>query len=157
MRSDDLILEEEPLAGLVQATASISGLFSQPVVNADVAVTNGAYRGFEYQRAEAAIVYGPRLVRVDGQIVQSEGVTFTARGAIPLSKDTAETLDLQIESTPVNLALAQSFTDELQDVSGTAEMNVTVTGSLSEPLLVRDAGKVPPSVERAAIAKRQER
>lgn len=132
---DDLILPAEPLSGLIDATAAMRGTFSQPIVDAHVAITQGGYRGFEYESAGGTIQYQPGLVRLDVRVQQSEAAALTASGVVPLSTDAGEELRVTVRSTPIDLALAQTFTNELQNVSGTAQVDVAVGGSLSAPVL----------------------
>ena len=132
---DDLILDEEPLSGIVSADAKVRGTFEDLQIDATAEVINGAFRGFEYQRAAGTIEYTGDLVRLDVQIAPGEAMAITAEGVVPLSETAGEALRLAVRTTPVDLALVQTFTDEVRDVSGIMEADVTVLGSLAAPIL----------------------
>lgn len=131
---DDMILDE-PVTGVFGGTATITGSLGAPVVDANVEVRDGAYRGFEYQRAGGTVHYTPARVRLDVRVEQSDTTFLTAEGTVPLSETAGEALDVAVQSSPIDLALVQAFTDELQQVEGTAEIDLTVRGSVASPLL----------------------
>jgi hypothetical protein len=130
---DDFMLAENGLAGVLTLEAEITGTLARPTVDATFAVENGAYRGFEYRRAGGTVQYTPSLLRLDVRLDQSDATSLTARGVVPLSSDTREPLQLMVQSTPVDLGLVEALTDEVQDVTGTAEIDLRVLGTPSHP------------------------
>jgi autotransporter translocation and assembly factor TamB len=131
----DLLPQDLPVSGVVEGTADVSGSIAAPAIDATVGVTNGSYRGFAFERVGGTFHVTRDLLELDARVVQDAAASLTAVGTIPLSAEAAKGLEVHVESTPINLGLLQTFTDEIQQVKGTAEMDVTVRGTRSSPTL----------------------
>ncbi len=131
---DDLFLDQ-PLSGVIDASATITGAMAKPTIDATLEVVNGSYRGFAFEQLAGEIAYQPTRLRLDLQLRQSAWAALTAEGVVPLGAESGAALDLTVRSERVDLALVSALTDEVQDVTGTAEVDVRATGSLQAPLV----------------------
>ena len=146
---EPLLLTNLGLAGTLNADAVVTGTLADPRADGKLQVLNGTIRGYSFQSLEGSIDYGARTVEVDVRLQQNPTEYLTAKGTIPTSAfrqaqgehvETAEQMNLQIQSSPIQLSILQAFTPYLTNVQGLADINVTLTGTLGDPHLVGAIG-----------------
>jgi autotransporter translocation and assembly factor TamB len=129
-----LMLGTRTLTGEINGTVTVSGDRSAPVVDADIAVRDGAVQNVTYQSASARVHLENRQAVVDATLVQTTGVALTAKGTVPVSFATPDAaMDLRVQGGPISLGLAQAFTQEISNVTGSSMVDVHVTGTPREP------------------------
>jgi len=147
---EPLMLTNLGLQGTLDADAVVTGTLSQPLADGKLRLTNGAIRGYTFESLEGSIDYDARRLVLDVRLQQNAAEFLTAKGTVPLSAlrrdrsvgqvDAADEIDLKIESSPIQLAIIQTFLPWLTNVRGLADVNVTVRGPASDPHLVGSIG-----------------
>jgi autotransporter translocation and assembly factor TamB len=144
---ETLLLQDRGLNGTLDADATISGTTEAPAVDGRVEVRNGGFKTYKYESLVANVDYGATRVDIDAKLQQSPTEFVTAKGTMPTSlfqpstkaghvgETVGDTIDLQIKSTPLNLAVVQGFTDQVTNVTGSFEVDIRVTGSGHDPHL----------------------
>jgi autotransporter translocation and assembly factor TamB len=147
---DQLMLGEQRLAGRLSANASITGERRAPRVDGTFTLANGAFRMFTFDSLTGTVDYAGRGVNVDVRLQQTQTAWLTAKGYAPLSlfrttppdvegvhtePAPGEAVNLQVESSLIDLGVVQGFTSYVTDVAGTLQANVRVTGSGEDPHL----------------------
>jgi len=127
-----------------------SSLTGVPQVDADFQITQGGFRQFRYASFGGTVHSRGKGLTVDTKLEQSPSAVITAKGYLPTAvfktvspaeREAAhgaevapeDSVDLHIESTPIDLGLVQGLTTELTDVTGTIEANLNVTGPAADP------------------------
>jgi autotransporter translocation and assembly factor TamB len=139
-----LIGSAEPrFGGALTAHATLTGTLAHPNADAQFSVTQGAVQKVKFEAFAGHAAFDGRRVTLDVHLDQSPGAALTAKGTLPIalfinreSADAAtlaEPVNLEIHSTPINLALIEGATDAITDVSGTAQADVTVTNTVKDP------------------------
>jgi autotransporter translocation and assembly factor TamB len=128
-----LLLGERKLAGRLDGTATITGSTAAPVVVADVTVTDGAVDDVTFGALHLATRYRNHEAHVDLTLDQSASARLSATGVVPIGGDPGRSMDVRVESTPVDLGLLQGLTSEVFGVSGQGLFNLHVTGPTSAP------------------------
>ena len=144
---ETLLLMDRGLGGTLSANATISGSTEAPAVDGRVEIVNGSFRNYKYQSFTADVDYAGTRVTLDATLQQSPTEAITAKGSVPTSlfkasptgghveATPADAIDVHVKSTALNLGVVQGFTNQIQDVSGTLEADVRVTGSGQDPHL----------------------
>jgi autotransporter translocation and assembly factor TamB len=144
---DKLAMLNRGITGTLDASARITGTSKLPAVDGRVDIANGGVAQFKYQALSATAKYGDNRVVLDAKLTQSPGVELDAAGTIPLTAlrrnppwvtghieaSPGDQLDVRVKSSRINLAIVQSFTTAVTDVTGTVEADVHVTGSGEDP------------------------
>ena len=144
---EPLLMTDYGLAGTLNADAVVTGTLKAPRADGKLLIQNGAIRGYTFQSLEGSVDYGERAIAVDVRLQQNPTEYLTAVGTIPISAiraagspgehvETGEQMNLHIESSPIQLTIIQAFTPYVTNVTGFAQANVTVTGTVSDPHLV---------------------
>ena len=139
-----LLLMDRGLSGRLSAAATITGTASAPAVDGHVEIANGGFQSYRYQSLTADLDYGGERIGVDATLQQSATEAITAKGTVPMTlfkpgtgghveASGADTIDLRIKSTALNLAIVQGFTTQVTNVTGTLEADVRITGSGKDP------------------------
>jgi len=140
-----------PYAGLLTLHATITGTREQPIVTGNVSIVNGRVRQLAYEEFYGRIEYVGGMFEVGVRLDQSPGAWLTASGAVPLGlidrMQPERPMYLAIASTPINLGLIEGLTGIVHEVSGQAQLNVSVVGTSHEPrftggVTLSDAGFV---------------
>ena len=147
---EPLLMTDYGLAGTLNADAVVTGTLKAPRADGKLQVLNGAIRGYTFQSLEGSIDYGERTVALDVKLQQNPTEFLTAKGTIPISAfaagkpgehiETNEQMNLHVQSSPLQLAIVQAFTPYLTNVTGLADVNLTITGTLADPHLVGAIG-----------------
>jgi autotransporter translocation and assembly factor TamB len=152
-------LMETAVGGLLEASATVFGPTDNLKADGSFDVTQGSYRDVKFESFRGTAKLADRRIGVDVKLVQEPGAELTAVGALPLAalSSASETspaaaaatpatglaavfapaenssIDLRVQSSTVDLALAEGLTDAISDITGTAKLDVRVTGQLREP------------------------
>jgi autotransporter translocation and assembly factor TamB len=144
---DRLLLGDQRLAGRLNATASISGPTDQPRVEGEFMLSQGAFRQFMFEALAGKVDYAGAGLNIDVRLQQSPQAWLTATGYAPLSlfrrnpagagghelPGPGEAIDLQVQSSQVDLGVIQGFTSYVTNVTGALQANVRVTGTGNDP------------------------
>lgn len=126
------------LAGRLSANARVTGTLQEPAVAGTFSVVDGAFREVKYQSFGGQVSYDQKRFGVDVKLEQSPGTALTARGSLPLSLISGgaaakapgpeDVVDLQVQSTPIDLGLIQGLTTAVTDVTGQLQLDMRVKG-----------------------------
>jgi autotransporter translocation and assembly factor TamB len=136
-------LQAPYVGGSVTANATLGGTLTKPVASGTFSVTQGVFQQVKYDAlAGTASLDGHRLT-LDVRLDQSAGAALTAKGTLPIglfmnrdqadAATLAETINLEVHSTPVNLSLIEGATAAITDVRGTGQVDVTVKNTVKDP------------------------
>jgi autotransporter translocation and assembly factor TamB len=152
---NQLLLGQRPLSGLLNATAQIRGTRSDPQVAADFSVTGGVVQGVNFESLSGKANYEGKAVNLDARLQQNPSAVLTAVGLMPLpngpgDRARADTFDLNVKSTPIDLALFQAATTQVTTLSGQLQTDMHIGGRIESPQLngqlnVTNAGFAVPS------------
>lgn len=137
---NELLLGDRMLAGILNASAQIAGTRSDPRVQADFALTNGAVEGVKFNSLAGKANYAGRAVDVDVRLEQTPAAVLTAIGTAPVpngpgSSTRTEEFDLAVKSTPIDIGLFQAATTQVTKLSGQMQADVHVGGTIEAPRL----------------------
>ena len=147
VRARDVPLEDLPplfpsiagYRGQLNGTVTITGTLSEPGISADLAITNGGVRQFTFQSLTAKGRWNGDVIAGDVRLDQGPGVWFTASGSVPIdlfSKTASnKPVDVAIKSSTVDLALLEGLTASVRNLTGTAQLDMTVKGRADDPVL----------------------
>jgi autotransporter translocation and assembly factor TamB len=136
---DALLIRPPQLTGTLNATSTISGTRDTPNVDADFGITHGSVHQVKYDSFKGTVKYSGNAVGLDARLQQSPTAWIEAKGDVPVAllngtaPSSTEPVNLHVDSSPIDLALVQGFTDALSNVAGTVEAHVTVTGTAQDP------------------------
>jgi translocation and assembly module TamB len=116
-------------------------------VEGKVAIANGAFRDFVFQSLTSKVQYTASGITVDARLQQNAQQWLTVTGTAPMTLFTAEkteraehvaptaadTVDLKVESSLIDLGVIQGFTTQVTKVQGTLQAKVHVGGSGHDP------------------------
>ena len=148
---DALLLRPPQFSGRLNASGTVSGSVDAPQAKGEFAVNEGGFRGFRYEGFKGTAAYDGTGVTIDTQLQQNQAASLRATGFVPATafkapeepaaeaSGKAAEFDLRIESTPIDLGIVQGFTTALTNVTGTAQANIHVTGSGTDP---RPSGEI---------------
>ncbi|MBI2220845.1 MAG: translocation/assembly module TamB domain-containing protein [Acidobacteria bacterium] len=142
-----LLLTDRGLKGQFSADARLTGSLSAPRVDGNIAIANGAFRGFTFDSLTSRVTYTSTGMTVDARLQQNAQQWLTVKGVAPMSlfraepttraehvaATSADRVDLRVESSVVDLGVVQGFTAQVTNVAGTIQANVRVTGSGHDP------------------------
>ena len=145
---DKLSMQNRGVSGRLNADATLSGNAKAPDVRGHVDVENGGFQSFKYQSLVADGTFGNNRIGIDAKLTQAPGVELTAKGTVPMAALTAkapagghvepaagEGIDLHVQSTKIGLGIVQGFTNQVTNVTGTVQADVTVNGTAADPHL----------------------
>ena len=146
---DALMLRPPMLSGTLNASAEISGTSEAPKVAGRFDVTEGAFRQVHFNSFAGTVDYERSGITVDAKLEQSPANWLEAKGYVPVAafkksaepggathlaaSSKADSFDLHVNSTAIDLGLAQGVTTALTNVSGTVQANIDVTGPAGDP------------------------
>jgi autotransporter translocation and assembly factor TamB len=129
------------LGGILDGTATASGDLDAPVANAHVTVRDGKVGDFAYQSLDATVAHDATAARVQARLERG-AEWLTLRGTLPPApvlrdemRRNAAPVDLHVESSAIDLAVAQALTPLVEQVTGTLNANVHLTGTLNAPVV----------------------
>lgn len=147
---DTLLLNEQRLAGRVNANATLTGSWDALVADGQVRVDQGAFRHVKYDSLMGTIKTRDRRATFDLRLQQTPTAWVTATGSVPLARAKndqsadapapshdvplpGQELDVKIESSPVDLGLIEGFVSNVTNVTGTLQANLRIGGSVRDP------------------------
>ena len=146
---EELAGQKNPeFAWLLNGVARITGPAGKPEVLGSFAIASGRYRELQFERVAGAVHYDQQRLGVDVVVEQTPGVTLAVNGSVPLALFTASDasaaeaglgggsapIDLNIESSAIGLQIVTGLTDAVEQVAGTANVKLHVTGTADNPL-----------------------
>ena len=147
---EPLLLTSYGLAGTLNADAVVTGTLAAPFADGTLRIVNGAVRGYTFESLAGSVDYSARAIQVDLRLQQNPTEHLTAKGIVPLSAlqrradgdhvEAAEQIDLQVESSPMQLSIVQAFTPYLTNVQGLADINVRIRGTIDDPHVIGSLG-----------------
>lgn len=149
VQAQALALVDYGVKGRLNADARITGAVKDPQVNGQFAVEQGAFRNFTFQSLGGRVDYTSKGFKVDTRLQQNAQAWLTAVGYVPMAALRAstvppgaheepgagESIDLRVQSSPIDLGIIQGFTTELTNVAGTLQADVRVKGTAHDPHL----------------------
>ena len=135
---NQLLLGTRKLEGVINAQGTVGGFLKAPTIDANLAVTAGAVEGVHFDALRADVKYSGDRATIDAALDQTATNRLTAVGTLPISSGGAPStaaLEFKVKSTPIDLGLAQAFTKEVSAIGGVGVVDMTVTGSLQDPIL----------------------
>jgi autotransporter translocation and assembly factor TamB len=138
------------IAGRLTADASVTGSTAAPRVTGDFTLSQGAFRMFTFESLGGTVDYQRTGVDLDVRLQQNATQWLTAKGHAPTTLFTPtpaelkgvhteppadEAVNIQVESSPIDLGVIQGFTSYVSNVTGTMQANFKVTGSGYDPHL----------------------
>jgi autotransporter translocation and assembly factor TamB len=138
---DALMLTNRQLGGVLNAQATITGPRDALRVAGQFDVTGGAFRQFKYQSLTGKVDFAANRIGLDARLQENAQAWVTAAGSIPTAvfsaapppADAAQPVDLRVDSSSLDLGLVQGFTTAVQNATGTARLNLRVTGTAGDP------------------------
>jgi autotransporter translocation and assembly factor TamB len=143
---DKILLRPPQFSGKLNATSTIGGTREKPEVDARFDITQGGFRKFRYDSFGGTVRYAGVGITLDTKLQQNPTTFLTAKGYVPVASMKAEegdgqaaapsqanSFDLHIESTPIDLGIVQGFTTALTNVTGTLQAKIDVTGTAADP------------------------
>jgi autotransporter translocation and assembly factor TamB len=140
---DQLLLANSGIAGRLNAEAVVSGPREALRVEGKMALTQGAFREFKFDTLTGDVRYTAKGVTLDVRLQQNPQAWLTAAGFAPLSlfrptRDEergrpSEPVDLTIETSQIDLAVVQGFTQYVTNATGTLQANIRVQGTGYDP------------------------
>jgi translocation and assembly module TamB len=129
------LLGTRQLSGRLDGVLTLTGTRRAPVVEGSIVARDGSVEGVPYASVDARGTYRDRRLTFDALLDQAPGAQLRVTGAMPVAgvsgSDTG--LDVTVSGGPVSLGLIQALTTEVDNVAGTAAMNVRITGSTAAP------------------------
>jgi TamB, inner membrane protein subunit of TAM complex len=137
---NELLLGNRSLEGVLNATAEIRGTRNDPVVDSNFALTEGLVEGVKFTSLTGKANYAGRAVDLDARLEQNPQAILTAVGTAPIPNGPGTTVrteefDLNVKSTPIDIALFQPATTQLTKLTGQLQANVRVSGTIEAPEL----------------------
>jgi translocation and assembly module TamB len=135
------LLGTRQLTGRINGTVTITGNRAVPAVAGDLTIANGMVQTVPFQSVQARGQYKAGVATIDALLDQAPGSSLKATGTIQVAANApaGQTMDLHVTGGPVNLGLVQAFTDEIDKVAGDAALDLRVTGTISDPMVVGTA------------------
>ena len=125
------------MPGRLNASSTIGGTTDAPQVSADFKIAQGGFRQFKYDSLNGTVDYRGKTITLNTRLQQNPTTWLEAKGTVPTSAlngtGGAESIDVHVDSSPVDLGLVQGFTNALTNVTGTFEAHVNVTGTAADP------------------------
>ena len=138
---DRLAKTGRDLGGILNGTATASGDLDAPVATAHVTVREGKVGTFTYQSLDATMAHDAQAAKVEARLDRG-AEWLTVRGTLPPAavlrdetKRNTAPIDVQVQSSAIDLAVAQTLTPLIEKVTGTLNANLHLTGSLAKPAL----------------------
>jgi hypothetical protein len=137
---NEILLGKRPLTGMLNANADIRGTRNDPRVDAAFSLTAASVEGVNFNGLSGKASYSGRAVDVDVRLEQSVAAVLTAVGTVPIptgpgtAARTTE-FDLNVKSTPIDIALFQAATTQVTNMSGQMQADVHVGGTIEAPRL----------------------
>jgi autotransporter translocation and assembly factor TamB len=135
------------VAGRLTANATVTGPTTAPRVAGDFSLNQGAFRMFRFDSLGGMVDYQQSGLTLDVRLQQTPTQWLTAKGHAPVTlfqptpdemrdaHGAGDAVDLQVASSPIDLAIVQGFTPYVSNVTGTVQANFKVVGTGYDPHL----------------------
>ena len=123
------------LDGLLTTQATISGLYTEPVINSTSVIKRFNLNGWEFGDLHLKTEYysGAEILEIDGKVISDSIPQLSFYGDYLLETD-SNNLDVTIYFDNFDLAALNSFKiPEISNISGMVDGDVAVGGTLSQP------------------------
>jgi translocation and assembly module TamB len=145
---DALFLGDQRIGGRLSANVSVMGAPSAPRVEGEFGLSEGSFRTYKFETLVGKVKYVKEGVDLDVRLQQNATEWLTVKGFAPLTlfkptpqelagthqaPSAGDTVNLEVASSQINLAVVQGFTSYVQNVAGSLQANVKVTGSGYDP------------------------
>ncbi len=139
---DDVFTLPFDLEGLANATATLGGTLSNPQLRGNALLSAAAINSKPLQTATATFVYQNAVLSLQSALTASTPEQpLTLVGQIPYAFDfmtvepATDQLNIDINVENEGLALLNILSDQVAFESGTGRVNLTVDGTLEEPVI----------------------
>jgi translocation and assembly module TamB len=119
------------VAGTLDGHVVLTGVLSDPNVDADLTITDGKVVNVPFSSMKATAKMASKMVDVNARLVEPSGATFDVKGKVPASTTEGEA-DLHVAGSGISLGLVQAATTALTEVQGTAAVDAQVHGPLKD-------------------------
>lgn len=141
----DLFRSPLNLDGELNATATLSGTIANPQATGELSVANATLNNTAVQQATSFFSYNDARLNFTGRVVVSEPQPLTLVGSIPYRfpfmsvypNSDAVSLDVNVQNE--GLALLNLFQNQVAWVNGQGAVNLSVRGTVLEPLITGTA------------------
>lgn len=138
------------VTGRLSASATVTGSMDAPRVDGEFTLSQGAFRMFHFDSLAGMVDYDNSGVDLDVRLQQTATQWLTAKGHAPTTlfrptppgmvnaRETpapGDAVNINVDSSPIDLSLIQGFTSYVTNVTGTMQANIKVTGSGYDPRL----------------------
>jgi autotransporter translocation and assembly factor TamB len=133
-----MLLGTRQLAGLLNGDVTITGTTDDPAVEGHASITGGKIEQTTFESLQATASLAAHDLTFDATLVQSGTNQIKAAGHLPVgagSTSSVRPMDVSITSTPIDLGLAELVTTSISKITGTATLNLKVTGSPQSPIV----------------------
>jgi autotransporter translocation and assembly factor TamB len=129
------LLGTRQLAGLLNGDATITGTTADPAIEATFSIAQGKVEQSSFESLKATGKLAAHDLSFDTTLVQSGTNQVKAAGHLGVGGEAGapRPVDVTISSTPIDLGLAQLVTTSLSKISGTAQVDLHVTGTTQTP------------------------
>jgi autotransporter translocation and assembly factor TamB len=137
---NELMLGQRAMTGVLNANADLQGTRNDPRVQGQFVLTSGSVEGVQFESLAGKATYAGHAADVDVRLQQTPAAVLTAVGTVPVPSGPGNTtrtdqFNLDLKSTPIDLALFQAATTQLTKMTGQVEANVHVAGTIDAPRL----------------------
>jgi len=134
----DIVQLPIPLNGQLNATATISGSFSNPQVIGEYRLNNAELNNTAVERVQGSFTYANARLDFSNTLAITPQDPLLVAGSVPLAVFGAvpdsDRINLDINVKDEGLALLNVLTDQVNWVDGQGEVRVKVGGTLKEPV-----------------------
>jgi translocation and assembly module TamB len=129
------------LQGDLDATIALAGNLQDPEATGELNLAQPHINGQALQQASGRFTYDQGRLRLDSTLLATSLEPIRIFGSIPYRLPFAEVesdsdqLDLKLEMQNEGLKLLSLFTDQIAWESGTSQLDLTVQGTLQDPVL----------------------
>jgi hypothetical protein len=132
-----LLLSERQMTGRIDATGRLTGTLKAPEVSAQVRVTDGRMQDVPYNSLTGDVAYGAQRLTLDVALDAGPAGRLAAKGTMPLalgeSSSPLPPFDLRVDSSSIQVGLLQPLVPQVTKLSGTAQVDVRLTGAADAP------------------------
>jgi hypothetical protein len=130
-----IALGQQRVTGRLDGEVRVTGSMSNPLVDGKFAVTNGTADTVPFNSLAGSASYRAGSATMDVKLDAGDAGSLTAVGTVPVAvKDAAAVpLNVRLSGTLTNAAILGPAIPGIQNLTGTTDMDVTVTGSLEQP------------------------
>ena len=139
--ADLMALSGQPSAGYsgaLTADAQINGTIGNPQGSASIQGTNGTIEGEPFDQLQANVKLADQLVTIPAASITSGPSRIDLSGDFQHPRDSFTTghIHAHVQTNRVDLAQISALQKQQPNTAGTAQMNLDVTGILSEPFIL---------------------